>query len=468
MKKKSSYTDMTTCSNQTPSVACDTKDYSQGISSTSSLEEKHCITSPSSPKRFSVDSNIRHNNMSIEKTPLRRNLATGLRHRRSKHKNTPTVEVNIPTLGKDEMLEDDIFGSHDSTASTENLTDDDSSSESPPLLEISHDHSDSSHPPSPDTSMHMHEDENRSPFSPTVIEQINFDDNDSWSTISSKSCLSNHSETSDQKKNVVPLSESSDVNNMTDRGKLHQRAENEKKKAEPFSFAAFRVNYLIVHIAIMLADGLQGKLHELQRSQHTMKSKDNITSQLFFLNFPFEFLTGTHLYVLYEGYGYSVASLYCLGFVSGAVTSPFTGPLVDRIGRKKAAMLYCFLEMVINYLEQYPIFLGLIVSRVVGGITTNLLFTVFESWLVTEHRKRGFAEEKLETILCDSVIASNMAAIFSGYLSHVLAAKYGAVGPFEGAVACTAFALMLVGLMWAENYGSSSDNDTTFRQHMCK
>ena len=154
--------------------------------------------------------------------------------------------------------------------------------------------------------------------------------------------------------------------------------------------------------------------------------------------------------------------------MSGAITSPFTGPLVDRIGRKKAAMLYCFLEMIINYLEQYPIFLGLIVSRVVGGITTNLLFTVFESWLVTEHRKRGFAEEKLETILCDSVIASNMAAIFSGYLSHLLASKYGAVGPFEGAVACTGFALMLVGLMWAENYGSSSDNDTTFRQHMCK
>jgi len=52
-------------------------------------------------------------------------------------------------------------------------------------------------------------------------------------------------------------------------------------------FLAFRMHYLIVHIAIMLADGLQG----------------------------------THLYVLYEGYGYSVASLYCLGFVLAALAS---------------------------------------------------------------------------------------------------------------------------------------------------
>ncbi len=150
------------------------------------------------------------------------------------------------------------------------------------------------------------------------------------------------------------------------------------------------------------------------------------------------------------------------------MTSPFIGPIVDKIGRKKAAMLYCFLEMVINLLEQYPIFAGLIISRVVGGITTNLLFSVFESWLVTEHRKRGFSEDKLEIILRDSVIVSNLAAIGSGYIAHFLASKFGPVGPFEGAVACTGLALCLVALMWKENYGSSSEHAGTFRGHMGK
>ena len=163
---------------------------------------------------------------------------------------------------------------------------------------------------------------------------------------------------------------------------------------------------------------------------------------------------GTHLYVLYEGYGYSVASLYCLGFITGAVTTPLTGPLVDKFGRKKAALLYCFLEVGINMLEQYPFLTGLIASRMVGGITTNLLSSVFETWLDTEYRARGFDEEKYEIIMRDSVIVSNTAAIASGYLAHVLAEKLGPVGPFEGAVGCTVIAFGVVMVMWTENYGS--------------
>jgi MFS family permease len=169
--------------------------------------------------------------------------------------------------------------------------------------------------------------------------------------------------------------------------------------------------------------------------------------------------TGTHLYVLYEGYGFSVASLYCLGFATGGLMSPITGPLVDRIGRKKSAILYCFLEIVINYLEQHPFLTGLIVSRMIGGFTTNLLSSVFETWLDTEYRKRGFQKEKYEIILRDSVIVSNSAAIFSGYLAHVLADRYGAVGPFQGAVSCTAVALIVVCFVWTENYGRVEKNN---------
>jgi len=209
----------------------------------------------------------------------------------------------------------------------------------------------------------------------------------------------------------------------------------QKTKEDALSlFTLFRIQYLIVHTAIMLADGLQG----------------------------------THLYVLYEGYGYSVSSLYSLGFVAGAFTSPFIGPVVDKIGRKKAAILYCVLEMIINYLELFPIFAGLIVSRMIGGITTNLLFSVFESWLVSEHRSRGFEQEKLEIILRDSTIVSNSAAIFSGYLAHCLAANLGAAGPFQGAVVLTCVALILVWAMWTENYGTGSNSSeiTTWRGNM--
>eukprot|EP00535_Pseudo-nitzschia_heimii_P003004 CAMPEP_0197194152 /NCGR_PEP_ID=MMETSP1423-20130617/28702_1 /TAXON_ID=476441 /ORGANISM="Pseudo-nitzschia heimii, Strain UNC1101" /LENGTH=574 /DNA_ID=CAMNT_0042647525 /DNA_START=175 /DNA_END=1896 /DNA_ORIENTATION=- len=219
------------------------------------------------------------------------------------------------------------------------------------------------------------------------------------------------------------------------------------------SFRSLRLNYLLVTLVIMLADGLQG----------------------------------THLYVLYEGYGFNVASLYALGFITGAVTTPITGPLIDKFGRKKSAMLYCVLEMGINLLEQYPFLSGLLLSRMVGGITTNLLSSVFETWLDTEFRNRHrtmksgvdsaeitdddttstlcsntdnfddiAAKNEYELIMRDSVIISNLASIASGYLAHLLAERYGSVGPFQGAVSCTGIALIVITFLWNENYGTSS------------
>lgn len=207
-----------------------------------------------------------------------------------------------------------------------------------------------------------------------------------------------------------------------------------EKVVSSTSFTALRIKYLLVTLAVMLADGLQG----------------------------------THLYVLYESYGFSVASLYSLGFVTGAITTPGTGPLIDKYGRKASALLYCILEIGINILEQYPFLAGLIVSRMVGGVTTNLLSSVFETWLDTEYRKQGLDENKYEIIMRDSVIVSNTAAIASGYLAHILAESMGPVGPFQGAVTCTAVALVVVMLLWSENYGAvgSESNEKSIRSYV--
>uniref|UniRef100_A0A7S0UGS1 Molybdate-anion transporter n=1 Tax=Pseudo-nitzschia delicatissima TaxID=44447 RepID=A0A7S0UGS1_9STRA len=118
-------------------------------------------------------------------------------------------------------------------------------------------------------------------------------------------------------------------------------------------------------------------------------------------------LQGAHLYVLYKGYGISVASVYCLGFIIGALTAPITGPLIDRFGRKKSELLYCAREVGINMLEQFSFLSDLIVSRVVGGITTNLLSTIFETWLDTEYRNGALPKKTTKlscVILCWLVI----------------------------------------------------------------
>jgi len=227
-------------------------------------------------------------------------------------------------------------------------------------------------------------------------------------------------DSSDQSTTSATSSVESELDSVVDHGTGSLKKQPATANGSAESFNSLRVNYLLVILAIMLADGLQG----------------------------------THLYVLYEGYGFSVASLYALGFLTGAVTTPLTGSLVDKFGRKWSAIIYCILEISINQLEQYPFLWGLIISRMVGGITTNLLSTVFEAWLDTEYRKRGLPDDQYEIIMRDSVIISNLAAIASGYLAHVLAESYGPVGPFKGAVTCTSLALIVVATLWTENYGT--------------
>lgn len=127
------------------------------------------------------------------------------------------------------------------------------------------------------------------------------------------------------------------------------------------SFDQFRRKYIVVYLVIMLADWMQG----------------------------------THMYTLYLSYNVNISALFLTGFLSGAFFAPFLGSAVDKFGRKNSCIVYCVLEIIINCLEHSTNFKILLFGRVLGGISTNLLFSAFESWMTTEHRKRGFPEEWL-------------------------------------------------------------------------
>ena len=135
-------------------------------------------------------------------------------------------------------------------------------------------------------------------------------------------------------------------------------------------FDGFRRKYIMVYLVIMLADWMQG----------------------------------THMYTLYLSYNVNVSALFITGFLSGAIFAPFLGSFVDKFGRKNSCIVYCVLEIIINTLEHSHDFNILLFGRVLGGISTNLLFSAFESWMTTEHRKKGFPEEWMSTTysqVCD-------------------------------------------------------------------
>ena len=206
-------------------------------------------------------------------------------------------------------------------------------------------------------------------------------------------------------------------------GSSNEKGVSEKEQGLRKEYGRFRSEYMVVYLIIMLADWMQG----------------------------------THMYTLYLSYGVNVAALFLTGFLSGAIFAPFLGSAVDKFGRKKSCCVYCILEIIINTLEHSTNFEILLFGRVLGGISTNLLFSAFESWMTTEHRKRGFPDEWLSSTYSVGSVGNGVMAILAGVIAQLFEDRLGPIGPFQAVIVLTALALLLI-LRWEENYGESSNN----------
>lgn len=192
------------------------------------------------------------------------------------------------------------------------------------------------------------------------------------------------------------------------------------------AFRSFQLQYLSVYLIIMLADWLQG----------------------------------TNMYTLYLSYGVNIGTLFLTGFLSSAVFGTFLGIYVDRWGRRLGCLLFCFLEIVINLLEHIPSMPLLLLGRMLGGLSTSLLFSAFESWMVSEHRKRGFHEDLLTSTFSISSWGNGLMAVMAGICAQVSADMAGDIGPFQLAILLTVICGVLI-FFWPENYGQTDSTGVT-------
>lgn len=108
-----------------------------------------------------------------------------------------------------------------------------------------------------------------------------------------------------------------------------------------------------------------------------------------------EWLSGPYLYSLLRhdrGIPESIVSaLYATTYTSAAISALVVGFLADRYGRRNACLVQC----VVHSAACLTVVLGgdclpvLFVGRVLAGTGLTLLWTVFESWMVTEWNTRG-------------------------------------------------------------------------------
>ncbi|KAI0009178.1 DUF791-domain-containing protein [Xylariaceae sp. FL0662B] len=174
-----------------------------------------------------------------------------------------------------------------------------------------------------------------------------------------------------------------------------------------------------------------------------------------------DWLQGLYLYSLYrDEHGLSeglISTLVATGFVTSAISGYFVGAFSDRHGRKAVCMGFCVLYAISCFCTVTPVVPILFLGRILGGISTSILFSVFDSWMVTNFRKHRLVEDgcDLSRTYATSTIVNSVSAILSGIVSEWLVTATGTrKAPFLLSAALLWCALQLIWAYWIENYGT--------------
>ena len=150
-----------------------------------------------------------------------------------------------------------------------------------------------------------------------------------------------------------------------------------------------------------------------------------------------DWLQGPYVYALYEHYGYGIADigvLFIAGFGSSMVFGTFVGSACDKAGRRNGCVGYAIIYSLSCVTKHSPDYWVLMFGRLLGGIATSLLFSAFESWMVTEHKRQNFSDAALGQTFSRATLLNGVVAVSSGFVGQWARDINGPVAPFDTAV----------------------------------
>ena len=172
-----------------------------------------------------------------------------------------------------------------------------------------------------------------------------------------------------------------------------------------------------------------------------------------------DWMQGPYVYSLYKYYGFSIADngkLFIAGFGSSLIFGTIAGSMSDKYGRKKACIAYGLTYIGSCITKHFPTFEILMVGRVLGGISTSILFSAFESWMVAEHGKRGFDASWMKQTFSRMTIGNGLVAIVAGWIAQYATEIYQhPVAPFDVSAVFLLFGTLAISIMWTENHGDA-------------
>lgn len=153
-----------------------------------------------------------------------------------------------------------------------------------------------------------------------------------------------------------------------------------------------------------------------------------------------DWLQGPYVYNLYKQYGYNegqIAILFLTGTISNSLCGTITGALADIYGRKILCVAYGIIYSGCCITKLFGNYQLLLLGRVLGGLSTSILYSAFDSWYINEHiNYYKFPNEWLNNTFAKATFLNATLAIIAGILSYflVVSLEFGPVAPFITAI----------------------------------
>lgn len=172
-----------------------------------------------------------------------------------------------------------------------------------------------------------------------------------------------------------------------------------------------------------------------------------------------DWLQGPYIYSLYrEQFSLPerlVAVLFVTGFTSAGLAAPLVGVWADQHGRRRLCLTFCVTYTLSCLSVLFPYYPILLLGRFLGGISTSILYSAFESWLISASSSLALSQSDLSGIMGQASLVNGIVAAVAGVASNQLVASTASfTTPFMASVALLLLAWVVIRGTWNENYGS--------------
>lgn len=123
-------------------------------------------------------------------------------------------------------------------------------------------------------------------------------------------------------------------------------------------------------------------------------------------------------------------------------------------GRKKLCLVFCITYLFTCFCITIRYLPVLFLGRLAGGISTSILYSAFESWLLSAANSMTIPPSDLSTIFGRATLVNGFVATGAGVVSNQLVSvTHSYASPFVASGGLLGLAYLVIKASWTENYG---------------